>query len=217
MFHEFGHALHGLSSNVTYPSLSGTNTPRDYVEFPSQVLERWLATPQVLNQFALHYKTGKPMPMALVDRIEKAATFNEGFSTVETISSALVDMKLHLLENPNINPLEYEKEVLKSLDMPSEIVMRHRIPQFGHIFSGDDYAAGYYGYLWADVISADATEAFTDTKDGLYDKEVAKRLLKYIFSVGNTVDPETAYKNFRGKAATSDALMRARNFPIEKK
>lgn len=217
LFHEFGHALHGLSSNVTYPSLSGTNTPRDYVEFPSQVLERWLATPQVLNQFALHYKTGKPMPMALVDRIEKAATFNEGFSTVETISSALVDMKLHLLENPNINPLEYEKEVLKSLDMPSEIVMRHRIPQFGHIFSGDDYAAGYYGYLWADVISADATEAFTETKDGMYDKEVAKRLLKYIFSVGNTVDPETAYKEFRGKAVTSDALMRARNFPIEKK
>ena len=217
LFHEFGHALHGLSSNVTYPSLSGTNTPRDYVEFPSQVLERWLATPQVLNKFALHYKTGKPMPMELVDRIEKAATFNEGFSTVETISSSLVDMKLHLLENPDINPLEYEKEILKSLNMPSEIVMRHRIPQFGHIFSGDSYAAGYYGYLWADVISADATEAFTETKDGMYDKEVAMRLLKYIFSVGNTIDPEIAYKKFRGKAVTSDALMRARNFPIEKK
>jgi len=217
LFHEFGHALHGLCSNVTYPSLSGTNTPRDYVEFPSQVLERWLATPQVLNQFALHYKTGKPMPMALVERIEKASTFNEGFSTVETISSALVDMKLHLLENPDIDPSKYEKEVLKSLDMPSEIVMRHRIPQFGHIFSGDEYAAGYYGYLWADVISADATEAFTETKDGLYNKVVAKRLLDDIFSIGNTIDPEIAYKKFRGKAATSDALMRARNFPIEKK
>ncbi|MCG2610870.1 M3 family metallopeptidase [Flavobacterium sp. SM15] len=217
LFHEFGHALHGLCSNVTYPSLSGTNTPRDYVEFPSQILERWLSTPEVLNKFALHYKTGEPMPMSLVERIEKAATFNEGFSTVETLSSALVDMKLHLFENPNIDPKQFEKETLKKLNMPAEIVMRHRIPQFGHIFSGDDYAAGYYGYLWADVISADATEAFTVDGKGLYDKEVAKRLLENVFSVGNTIDPEIAYKKFRGKAATSDALMRARNFPIIKK
>ncbi|MGX7667221.1 M3 family metallopeptidase [Flavobacterium pedocola] len=217
LFHEFGHALHGLCSNVTYPSLSGTNTPRDYVEFPSQILERWLSTPEVLNKFALHYKTGEPMPMSLVERIEKASTFNEGFSTVETLSSALVDMKLHLLENPNIDPKQFEKETLAKLNMPSEIVMRHRIPQFGHIFSGDDYAAGYYGYLWADVISADATEAFTVDGKGLYDKEVAKRLLQNVFSIGNTVDPEIAYKKFRGKAATSDALMRARNFPIVKK
>lgn len=216
LFHEFGHALHGLCSDVTYPMLSGTNTPRDYVEFPSQILERWLGTSQVLNQFALHYKTGIPMPMSLVERIEKAATFNEGFSTVETISSALVDMKLHLLPNPDIDPAKYEKEVLASLDMPSEIVMRHRIPQFGHIFSDDAYAAGYYGYLWADVISADATEAFTVTKNGLYNKAVAKLLLENIFSVGNTIDPEAAYKKFKGRAATSDALMRARNFPIQK-
>lgn len=217
LFHEFGHALHGLCSNVTYPSLSGTSTPRDYVEFPSQILERWLSTSEVLNKFALHYKTGEPMPMSLVERIEKAATFNEGFSTVETLSSALVDMKLHLLENPQIDPKQFEKETLSKLNMPSEIVMRHRIPQFGHIFSGDDYAAGYYGYLWADVISADATEAFTVDGIGLYDKAVAKRLLENVFSVGNTVDPEIAYKKFRGKAATSDALMRARNFPISKK
>jgi peptidyl-dipeptidase Dcp len=216
LFHEFGHALHGLCSDVTYPSLSGTNTPRDYVEFPSQILERWLATPEVLNKFALHYKTNKPMPMSLVERIEKAVTFNEGFSTVETISSALVDMKLHLLDNPDIEPVEFEKKTLSELRMPSEIVMRHRIPQFGHIFSGDDYAAGYYGYLWADVISADATEAFTEAKDGLYDKEVSKRLLDNVFSIGNTIDPEIAYKKYRGKAATSDALMRARNFPIGK-
>lgn len=214
LFHEFGHALHGLCSNVNYPTLSGTNTPRDYVEFPSQILERWLATPEVLNQFALHYQTGMPMPMSLVERIEKAATFNEGFSTVETISSALVDMKLHLLENPNIDPKVFEKETLASLRMPSEIVMRHRIPQFGHIFSGDDYAAGYYSYLWADVISADATEAFTVDGKGLYDKAVAKRLLEHVFSVGNTVDPEESYKIFRGKAASSDALMRARSFPV---
>jgi peptidyl-dipeptidase Dcp len=216
LFHEFGHALHGLNSNVTYPSLSGTNTPRDYVEFPSQVVERWLATPEVLNRFALHYKTNQPMPMSLVERIERASKFSEGFSTVETISSALVDMKLHLLENPDINLKQFEKETLDNLKMPSEIVMRHRIPQFGHLFSSDDYAAGYYGYLWADAISADATEAFTEGK-GMYDKEVAKKLYENVFSIGNTVDPEIAYKKFRGRSVTTDALMRARNFPIKKK
>lgn len=217
LFHEFGHALHGLNSDVTYPSLSGTNTPRDYVEFPSQVMERWLATPQVLNQFALHYKTGEPMPMSLVERNNKAATFNEAFSTVETIASALVDMKLHLLENPDIDPKQFEKETLDALKMPKEIVMRHRIPQFGHIFSDDAYAAGYYGYLWADAISADATEAFTETKDGLYDKEVAKRLHDYVFSIGNTIDPAIAYKKFRGRDVNTDALMRARGFAVQKK
>ena len=217
LFHEFGHALHGLNSDVTYPSLSGTNTPRDYVEFPSQVMERWLATPQVLNQFALHYKTGEPMPMSLVERNDKAATFNEAFSTVETIASALVDMKLHLLENPDIDPKQFEKETLDALHMPKEIVMRHRIPQFGHIFSDDAYAAGYYGYLWADAISADATEAFTETKDGLYDKVVAKRLHDYVFSIGNTIDPAIAYKKFRGRDVNTDALMRARGFEVQKK
>ncbi|UPT69283.1 MAG: M3 family metallopeptidase [Flavobacterium sp. JAD_PAG50586_2] len=216
LFHEFGHALHGLNSNVTYPSLSGTNTPRDYVEFPSQVMERWLSTPEVLNKFALHYQTGKPMPMALVERNNKAATFNEAFSTVETISSALVDMKLHLLENPDIDPRQFEKETLDKLNMPSEIVMRHRIPQFGHIFSDDAYAAGYYGYLWADAISADATEAFTETKDGLYNKEVAKKLYDNVFSIGNTIDPAIAYKKFRGRAVNTDALMRARGFAVKK-
>jgi peptidyl-dipeptidase Dcp len=216
LFHEFGHALHGLNSNVTYPSLSGTNTPRDYVEFPSQVMERWLATPEVLNKFALHYKTGQPMPMSLVERNEKAATFNEAFSTVETISSALVDMKLHLLENPDIDPKKFEKETLDALHMPKEIVMRHRIPQFGHIFSDDAYAAGYYGYLWADAISADATEAFTETKAGLYNKEVAKRLYENVFSIGNTIDPAIAYKKFRGREVSTDALMRARGFQPKK-
>lgn len=217
LFHEFGHALHGLNSNVTYPLLSGTNTPRDYVEFPSQVMERWLSTPQVLNQFALHYTTGEPMPMALVERNERAATFNEAFSTVETIASALVDMKLHLLENPNIDPKQFEKETLEGLKMPKEIVMRHRIPQFGHIFSDDAYAAGYYGYLWADAISADATEAFTEAKDGLYNKEVAKRLFDFVFSVGNTIDPAIAYKKFRGKDVDPSALMRARGFVLKNK
>ena len=217
LFHEFGHALHGLNSNVTYPSLSGTNVPRDYVEFPSQLMERWLATPEVLNKFALNYKTGEPMPMALVERNNKAATFNEAFSTVETIASALVDMKLHLLENPDINPKQFEKETLDALKMPKEIVMRHRIPQFGHIFSDDAYAAGYYGYLWADAISADAAEAFTESKGGMYDKEVAKRLHDNIFSIGNTVDPAIAYKKFRGRDVNTDALMRARGFAVVKK
>ena len=213
LFHEFGHALHGLCSNVTYPSLSGTNVARDYVEFPSQILERWLATPEVLKQFALNYKTNEPIPQALVDRIEKASAFNEGFSTVETISSSLIDMKLHLAGDATINPAVFERETLDKLNMPKEIVMRHRIPQFGHIFSSDDYASGYYSYLWADVICADAYEAFTEAK-GPYDKAVAKRLFDNVFSVGNTTDQEEAYKAFRGRNPKIDALMRARNFPL---
>jgi peptidyl-dipeptidase Dcp len=211
LFHEFGHALHGLCSNVTYPTLSGTAVARDYVEFPSQILERWLETPEVLNRFALHYKTNEPIPMALVERIEKASTFNEGFSTVETIASSLIDMKLHLAGDTLIDPGAFESETLNELNMPEEIVMRHRIPQFGHIFSSDGYAAGYYSYLWADVISTDAYEAFTEGS-GPYDKEVANRLYESIFSVGNTTDQEDAYRSFRGRDPKSDALMRARGF-----
>lgn len=216
LFHEFGHALHGLCSDVTYPSLSGTAVARDYVEFPSQILERWLSTPEVLKVFALNYKTNEPIPQALVDRIQKASSFNSGFATIETISSSLIDMKLHLAADEIIDPTIFERETLAKLDMPKEIVMRHRTPQFGHIFSSDDYASGYYSYLWADVISADAFEAFTEA-NGPYDKVVAKRLLKTIFSVGNTTDQEEAYKAFRGRAPKIDALMRARNFPIPKK
>ena len=216
LFHEFGHALHGLCSDVTYPSLSGTSVARDYVEFPSQILERWLATPEVLKQFALHYKTNEPIPQSLVERIDRAATFNEGFSSVETLSSSLVDMKLHLAGEAPINPKAFEKETLTKLQMPSEIVMRHRIPQFGHIFSGDDYAAGYYSYLWADVISADAYEAFTEAK-GPYDKAVAKSMYDNVFSIGNTVDQEDAYRKYRGRDPKIDALMRSRNFPLPAK
>lgn len=211
LFHEFGHALHGLCSNVTYPTLSGTAVARDYVEFPSQILERWLETPEVLNKFALHYKTNEPIPMALVERIEKASSFNEGFSTVETIASSLIDMKLHLAGDTLIDPTAFERKTLNELNMPEEIVMRHRIPQFGHIFSSDGYAAGYYSYLWADVISTDAYEAFTEA-NGPYDKEVAKRLYDSVFSVGNTTDQEDAYRSFRGRDPKSDALMRARGF-----
>lgn len=213
LFHEFGHALHGLSSNVTYPSLSGTSVARDYVEFPSQLLEHWLATPEVLNKFALHYKTNEPLSQSLVERIGMAANFNEGFATVETISSSFVDMKLHLTTE-TIDPHLFEKQILAEINMPSEIVMRHRIPQFAHIFSSDGYAAGYYSYLWADVINADAYEAFLEA-DGPYDKKVAKHLYDTVLSVGNTIDNEEMYENFRGHAPKSDALMRARNFPVD--
>jgi peptidyl-dipeptidase Dcp len=213
LFHEFGHALHGLSSNVTYPSLSGTSVVRDYVEFPSQLLEHWLSTPEVLQKFALHYQTGKPIPQDLVNRIENASTFNEGFSTVEYLSSALVDMQYHLSEKTEIDADAFERETLNSLGMPKEIVMRHRSPQFAHIFSSDGYSAGYYSYLWSDVITADAYEAFTEGK-GPYDKEVGARLVKFVFSAGNTIDPEEGYTQFRGRTADTKALMRKRGFPV---
>lgn len=213
LFHEFGHALHGLCSNVTYPSLSGTNVPRDYVEFPSQLLEHWLLTPEVLQRFAIHYKTGEPIPKSLVEKIKKASTFNQGFATVEYLASALVDMKIHLAasEAEKIDPKEFEKVTLEALGMPREIVMRHRLPHFAHIFSSDGYSAGYYSYLWADVITADAYEAFTEA-GGPYDKKVAERLIKYVFAVGNTIDPAEGYRMFRGRDPRIEALMRKRGF-----
>jgi len=214
MFHEFGHALHGLNSNVTYPSLSGTAVPRDYVEFPSQLLEHWLFTPEVLQRFALHYQTGKPIPQELVDKIKKSATFNQGFATVEYLSAALVDMKLHLAGDKKIDPDAFERETLAQLGMPKEIVMRHRTPQFLHIFSSDSYSAGYYSYLWSDVLTADAFGAFVEGK-GPYDKAVAERLRKYVFSVGNTIDPAEAYRQFRGRDPDVSALLKRRGFPTE--
>ena len=211
MFHEFGHALHGLNSDVTYPSLSGTAVARDYVEFPSQLLEHWLSTPEVLQRFAVHYKTGKPIPAALVERIERAATFNEGFTTVEYLAAALVDMKLHLAGDKKIDADAFEKATLAELGMPDEIVMRHRTPHFLHVFSSDGYAAGYYSYLWSDVLTADAFGAFVEGK-GAYDKDVAARLRKHIFSVGNTIDPADAYRSFRGREPRIEALMKKRGF-----
>jgi len=212
LFHEFGHALHGLSSNVTYPTLSGTAVARDYVEFPSQLLEHWVETPEVLQKFAVHYQTGKPIPQELVDKIEKASKFNQGFATVEYLASALVDMKLHLAGSQKIDPDAFEKKTLSELGMPDEIVMRHRTPQFGHVFSSDGYSAGYYSYLWSDVLNADAFEAFTEA-GGPYDKKVAERLRKNIFTVGNTIDPANAYRGFRGRDPKVEALMRKRGFP----
>ena len=213
LFHEFGHALHGLRSNVTYPSVAGTNVARDFVEFPSQVLERWVATREVLDRFALHVQTGKPMPDALVARIKKSETFNQGYETVEYLSAALVDMKLHLAGSQKIDPRAFERDTLAELGMPKEIAMRHRTPQFSHVFSGDGYAAGYYSYLWSDTLAADAFEAFMEGK-GPYDKEVAKRFYDHIVSVGNTVDPTETYRAFRGRDAGIDALLRKRGFPV---
>ena len=209
MFHEFGHALHGLNSDVTYPSLSGTRTARDFVEFPSQINENWLPTPEVLK-FLVNQK-GEKLPAALIAKIEKAKTFNEGFKTTEFLASAIVDMKLHLAGNSVDDMRAFEKKTLDELGMPKEIVMRHRIPQFGHIFSGEGYAAGYYGYLWAEVLDHDAFEAFTEA-GGPYDKQVAQRLHDTIMSVGNTVDPAEAFRNFRGRDPSPDALLRARGF-----
>jgi peptidyl-dipeptidase Dcp len=198
---------------VAYPSLSGTSVARDFVELPSQILERWLSTPEVLSRFALHYQTGEPLPRELVEKIERSSTFNQGFDTVEFLSSALVDMKLHLAGGAPVNPAAFERDTLGALSMPSEIVMRHRTPHFGHVFAGDGYSAGYYSYLWADTLTADAWEAFAEA-GGPWDAAVARRFRERILSVGNTVDPADAYRSFRGRDAGIDALMRARGFPV---
>ncbi len=211
MFHEFGHALHGLNSNVTYPSLSGTNTTRDFVEFPSQFNENYLSTPQVLK-FLVNAK-GEAIPADLLARIAKASTFNEGFATAEAQASAIVDMKLHLAGETPIDTKAFEKKTLAEIGMPPEMVMRHRIPAFGHIFSGDGYAAGYYSYIWAEVLDHDAFEAFTEAS-GPYDKKVARRFRDTIMSVGNTVDPAEAFRNFRGRDPRPDALLRHKGFPV---
>jgi peptidyl-dipeptidase Dcp len=212
MFHEFGHALHGLNSAVTYPSLSGTNTTRDFVEFPSQFNEHYLMTPQVLK-FLVNAK-GEPVPKVLLERIEKARTFNEGFQTAEAQASAIVDMKLHLAGETPIDPKAFEKATLAEIGMPSELVMRHRIPAFGHIFSGDGYAAGYYSYLWSEVLDHDAWEAFVEAGNP-FDKNVAKKLRENVMSVGNTIDPAVAFRNFRGRDPKPDALLRHKGFAVQ--
>lgn len=214
MFHEFGHALHGLASDVTYPSLSGTSVARDYVEMPSQINEHWLSTPEVLNRFALHYRTGQPIPAELVKKIEKAATFNQGFTTTEYLASALVDMLLHTQADPGaLDPDRFERETLARLGMPKELSMRHRMPQFSHVFSSEGYAAGYYSYLWADALTADAWEAFVQAK-GPWDPDVARSFYSNVLSKGNTVDPAAAFRAFRGRDVDSNALMRDRGFPV---
>ncbi|MFT4934883.1 MAG: peptidyl-dipeptidase Dcp [Pseudoalteromonas distincta] len=214
LFHEFGHAIHGLLSNVTYPSLSGTSVPRDYVEFPSQVNEAWLPTREVLSRFALHHETGEPMPEELAKKIELASTFRQGFEVTEYLASALIDMKLHLAGDADIDPDAFEREELAKLGMPAELPMRHRTPQFAHVFASDGYSAGYYSYLWAEVLSQDAAEAFKEAPGGMYDKDVAKRMVDHILSVGDTVDQAEAYRAFRGRDAAVGAYLRDKGFPV---
>ncbi len=214
-FHEFGHALHFFAADVTYPTLN--SGVRDYTEFQSQLLERWLSTDSVINNFLVHHETGEPMPKALVAKIKKAATFNQGFSTTEYLASALMDMKLHLADPEELDVATFEKETLAAMKMPEELPMRHRTPQFGHVFSGEGYATAYYGYMWADVLTSDASEAFAEAPGGFYDKDLAKKLVEHLFAPRNAIDPAEAYRNFRGRDASIEALMRDRGFPVPKK
>ena len=212
LFHEFGHALHTLSSTVDYRTLNGG--VRDYVEFHSQLLERWLLTDEVIGTYLVHHETGEPIPAALVARIKNAATFNQGFATTEYLASGLVDMKYHTTDPADIDPDAFERAALAELNMPSEIVMRHRSPHFWHIFAVESYSAGYYGYLWADVLTSDAAEAFAEAPGGFYDEDLAKKLVDNLFAVRNAVDPADAYRAFRGRDARIGALMRDRGFPV---
>ncbi len=205
LFHEFGHALHYVSSTVDYPSLNGG--VRDYIELQSQLLERWLLTDEVVGGYLVHHKTGEAMPPELVARIRDASTFNQGFATTEYLACALLDMRFHTTNPTTLDPHTFEREVLADLGMPDQIVMRHRSPHFSHIFSSEGYAAGYYGYMWADVLTADAAEAFAEAPGGFYDKDLAKKLVDNLFAVRNAVDPAEAYRAFRGRDATIGALM----------
>lgn len=210
LFHEFGHGLHGLMSNVTYPSLAGTAVARDFVELPSQLYEHWMSHPDVLSRHALHHQTGEPIPAALLAKLLAARTFNQGFQTVEYTSSALVDLDYHLPGVPQpLDVDQFEKSVLDHIGMPDNIVMRHRSAHFSHVFSGDGYAAGYYSYLWSEVLDADAFRAFTEAGD-VFDPQIAERLGKFIYSAGNMRDPEDAYVLFRGRLPTIDGLLEKR-------
>jgi len=210
LFHEFGHALHGMLSDVTYPSISGTSVARDFVELPSQLYEHWLDETEILSSYAVHYKTGEPMPVELIEKLKAASTFNQGFATVEYTSSALVDLELHTMPAEKIDDIvRVEKEILDRLGMPGEITMRHRTPHFAHVFSGDGYSAGYYSYMWSEVMDADAFEAFRETGD-VFDRDMADRLLKYIYSAGGSRDPADLYVEFRGEMPKIEALLEGR-------
>lgn len=212
LFHEFGHAIHYLLSDVRYPGLNGAQ--RDFVEYPSQVNENWLLTRPVLDRFALHYQTKQPMPKSLVDKIERADTFGQGFQTVEYLSSALVDMKLHLLPGGVVDPDKFERDTLAELGMPKEMRMRHRLPQFGHLFSSDAYSAGYYSYLWSETMDADTWAAFEETGDP-FNRQIADRFRTILLSTGNQTDRAEAYRQFRGRDPDVTALLKRRGFPVK--
>lgn len=212
LFHEFGHGLHGILSNVTYPGQSGTSVMRDFVEFPSQVYEHWFEAPETLKKFAVHYRTGEPIPDAMLAKIKAAGNFNMGFSTVEFLSSALVDMEFHkLTDAKDLDVTRFEQEMLEKIGMPDVMVMRHRSPHFAHIFSGDGYSAGYYSYMWAEVLDADGFEAFKEAGD-IFDPELARKLHENIYAAGGSRDPMEAYISFRGRAPAAEPLLRNRGF-----
>jgi len=210
LFHEFGHAIHYLNSDITWPGLGGT--PRDFVEYPSQVNENWLLTPYILNTYAKHYKTGEPIPAALVEKIKASDTFNQGFATVEYLSSAILDMKLHNRSTPVADPAAFERDTLAEIGMPKEMVMRHRLPQFNHLFADDGYSAGYYSYLWSETMDADTWAAFTEKGD-VWDKETAERFRSMLLATGNETDRIEAYRAFRGRDPDVKYIMKKRGFP----
>jgi peptidyl-dipeptidase Dcp len=217
LFHEFGHALHGLLSDVTYPCIAGTNVSRDFVEFPSQLYEHWLEQPEILRRFAVHYRTGEPMPDALLERVLKARNFNQGFATVEYCASALVDMDFHLLSKPgDIDVEAFEAETLRRIGMPEAITMRHRPAHFTHVFSGDGYSSAYYSYLWSEVLDADGFEAFLEAGD-IFDASTARRLKDFVYTAGNRRDPKDAYRLFRGRDPRQEALLRGRGLIAKEK
>lgn len=210
LFHEFGHAIHYLNSDITWPGLGGT--PRDFVEYPSQVNENWLLTPYILNTYAKHYKTGEPIPAALVEKIKASDTFNQGFATVEYLSSAILDMKLHNRSTPVTDPAAFERDTLAEIGMPKEMVMRHRLPQFNHLFADDGYSAGYYSYLWSETMDADTWAAFTEKGD-IWDRETAERFRSMLLATGNETDRIEAYRAFRGRDPDVKYIMKKRGFP----
>jgi peptidyl-dipeptidase Dcp len=214
LFHEFGHGLHGMLSDVVYPRISGTHVAGDFVEFPSQVFEHWILQPEMLRRFALHYKTGEPMPEALVDKLLAARRFNQGWATVEYTASALVDLRLHLDPSAGeVDVVAFERSELKRIGMPEAIAMRHRTPHFQHIFSGG-YSAAYYSYLWSEVLDADGFEAFEESGD-IFDPAIAKRLNDFVYSAGGSRDYDEAYRAFRGRSPSPAALFRKRGLEVD--
>ena len=207
LFHEFGHALHGMLSNVTYQSVSGTSVARDFVELPSQLFEHWLTEPEVLKRFAVHYQTGEPIPDALLEKLLKSRKWGQGFASVEYTAAAMVDIELHSVPDPeNLDVMQFEADVLKKLNMPDAITVRHSAPHFAHIFSGDGYSSAYYSYLWSEVMDADAFRAFEEAGDP-FDPATARLLHDNILTVGNSVPPEDAYIAFRGRLPEIDAML----------
>ncbi len=205
LFHEFGHALHGLLSDCTYASLSGTSVPRDFVELPSQIMENWISQPEVLEVYAKHYETGKVIPEELIDKIRKAGKFNQGFTTVEYLAASFLDMDWHTMKEPKeVDTLGFENQSMERIGLIPEIVVRYRSPYFTHIFAGG-YSSGYYSYVWAEVLDADAFQAFKETS--LFDPETAKKFRENILARGNTEDPMTLYVKFRGAEPKIDAVL----------